>query len=331
MNCRERIGADRERHGFTLVELLVVIAIIGILVALLLPAVQAAREAARRMQCSNNLKQMGLAMHNYIDVYKKLPSGLMGAGRGQPTAIQGISPTSNDDGFGWACAILPYVEQSALYDRVKPNGLPSVFRQWHEVLGNTTPWPGGETPLAIYKCPSSILPAIIPTTWSPPGNTYGSLPMHRTWWAGYATSDYKSAGGSCMGDNGPIHKWAEAVGNRALADIIDGTSNTVLLGESSYVNWNRTRVTDWPTWIGGLGEDEQIRTNGRTSAPINCGCRRSDWSTWLSDDCNFSMHPGGCMFVMCDGSVQFLSENIAMDRYCALHGINDGNPIGQLQ
>ena len=266
-------------------------------------------------------------MHNYADTYKRLPSAIMGWGPGQPSSIAGIGTTDDDDGFGWACAILPFVEQSALYDRVGPNGLPSVFEQWSQA-NPTTPWPGAETPLGIYKCPSSILPAIVPTTWSPPGNTFGALPMHRTWWW-YATNDYKSAGGSCNGDNGPLHKWAEAPGNRRFTDISDGLSNTVMVGESSYVNWNSTRITDWPVWIGGLKEDEQIRTNGRTTAPINCGCRRGNWSTWLSDDCNFSMHPGGCMFVMCDGSVQFLSENIAMTTYCNLHGINDGQPVGE--
>ena len=215
MTCRKCARGFRGRHGFTLVELLVVIAIIGILVALLLPAVQAAREAARRMQCSNNLKQIGLGIHNYADTYKRLPSEILGWGPGQPSSIAGVATTDDDDGFGWACAILPFVEQSALYDRVGPNGLPSVFEQWSQA-NPTTPWPGAETPLGIYKCPSSILPAIVPTTWSPPGNTYGALPMHRTWWVGYATNDYKSAGGSCNGDNGPLHKWAEAPGNRRL-------------------------------------------------------------------------------------------------------------------
>src|SRR5580765_1957268 len=100
-----------ERQGFTLVERLVVIAIIGVLVALLLPAVQSAREAARRNQCANNLKQQGIALHNYEDTFKKLPSALMG----------GIS-TCNDDGFGWAVAILPFAEQQALYNQINPQG-----------------------------------------------------------------------------------------------------------------------------------------------------------------------------------------------------------------
>lgn len=314
----------RRPKGFTLVELLVVIAIIGILVALLLPAVQAAREAARRMQCGNNLKQIGLGMHNYADTHKSFPIGLLGGGPGQPAG----SP--NDDGFGWGTAILPFIEQGPLYDRINPNGRAGVFAAWAAV-NPTTPWPGGEVSLAVYKCPSSILPKIIPSSWSVPGGT--SAPIHRAWWAGYATSDYKGAGGSCTSDlDGVLAKHAEIPGGRKLADIIDGLSNTLLVAESSYVNSEKppatpTRVTDWPVWIGGLGEDEQIRINGRTGAPINCGCRRANWTTWTSDDCAFSMHPGGAQFAFCDGSVQFLSVNIAMTTYCWLHSINDGNAV----
>lgn len=313
-------------RAFTLVELLVVIAIIGILVALLLPAVQAAREAARRMQCSNNLKQIGLGLHNYGDVYKRLPSALMGWGPGQPSSVPGVSPTDDDDGFGWACAILPYVEQSALYDQIKPNGLPSVFEAWSKTHP-TTPWPGAETRLAIYKCPSSILPAVIPASWEVPG--VGSRAVQRSWWVGYATNDYKGRGGSCYGDDGVLHKWREAPGNRTFQDITDGLSNTLMVGESSYVNCNSTVFRDWPVWIGGLKEDEQVRMNGRTSAPINCGMRPTNWSSWRSDDCAFSMHPGGVPFVMCDGSVHFLSENIAISAYCYMHSMRDGNPIGE--
>jgi prepilin-type N-terminal cleavage/methylation domain-containing protein/prepilin-type processing-associated H-X9-DG protein len=328
------------RRAFTLVELLVVIAIIGVLVAMLLPAVQAAREAARRSSCANNLKQMGIGLHNYHDTYNSLPIGLLGAGQGQPP------PGSADDGFGWGCAILPFVEQGPLYERVKPNGIPSVFNKFHTsspgplpipAPGPTNlPWPGGEVSLNIYKCPSSILPKTIPALWVIPGNKLsGPLPPHRPWWVGYATSDYKGGGGSCYNDfDGTIAKHAEIPGGRKFADILDGLSNAILVAESSYVNAEQpptapTRITDWPVWIGGLGEDEQIRINGRTSAPINCGCTRTDWTRWTSDDCAFSMHSGGAQFVFCDGSVHFISVNIAIQTYCNMNSVNDGNPISQ--
>ncbi|HRX78605.1 MAG TPA: DUF1559 domain-containing protein, partial [Pirellulaceae bacterium] len=133
--------------GFTLVELLVVIAIIGILVALLLPAVQAAREAARRMQCGNNLKQIGLSMHNYHDTYKTLPPGYL---------MKRTSPTvclPNLNSWGWGALLLPFMEQSPLHDKLKVGDI-SIFQ-------------AGATPALLaamnvsinsYRCPSDVAP-----------------------------------------------------------------------------------------------------------------------------------------------------------------------------
>src|SRR5215510_5525554 len=141
------------RSAFTLVELLVVIAIIGTLVAMLLPAVQSAREAARRSQCSNNLKQIGLGMHNYADTWGKLPSACMG----------GVTGATDDDGWSWATAILPFVEQKNLFDKLNPQGeqllLPNYFASKGTII------PGGDTQLKIYKCPSSALPKISPSSF----------------------------------------------------------------------------------------------------------------------------------------------------------------------
>ena len=278
------------RFGFTLVELLVVIAIIGILVGLLLPAVQAAREAARRMSCQNNLKQMGLAMLNYESAYKKFPSALMGARVGAP----------QDDGVSWAVALLPFIEQTPLYNQLQtaslalgaPLGTPGIMRRakggtWptHGPLGPftiagtggsstaTTIVPGGDTKISAYRCPSSALPDICPLTWTIPGS--GSLvppvgsQTHNTgqFSFGYATNDYKGAGGSERGDFGVIHKLFENNGNTRIADITDGTSNTIIIAESTYLTGNNTTgpttFEDWPVWFGGPNTDESIRTNGR--------------------------------------------------------------------
>lgn len=299
--------------GFTLVELLVVIAIIGVLVAMLLPAVQSAREAARRSQCANNLKQMGLGLHNYVDTWGRLPSALMG----------GLTSADDDDGFSWACAILPFVEQKNLFEKINPDGrlmpIPNYF------TANGKPIPGGETTLSIYKCPSSILPKLAPASFRIPGGKGGNLTPNLV---GYATNDYKSAGGSCNGDNGPMHKWLERQGNCRLAEITDGLSNTLMVCESSYVFGN-TSISVWPLWIAGSRDDESVRVNGRTNSPINCGCTVTTMSNWINDDCAFSAHPKGAQFVLCDGSVRFISENVSITTYCNLHGINEGQPVGE--
>jgi prepilin-type processing-associated H-X9-DG protein len=148
-------------------------------------------------------------------------------------------------------------------------------------------------------------------------------------YVGYATNDYKACGGSCRGDNGVMHKLRENIFCTKFRDITDGLSNTLMVSESSYVYDDGNEVDDWPAWIGGIASDEQTRINGRTTRPINCGCSPSRMDEALGDDCAFSWHPGGAQFVMCDGSVQFISENISMDTYCNLHGKNDGQPLGE--
>ncbi len=312
------MGTSSSRgRGFTLIELLVVIAIIGILIALLLPAVQTAREAARIAQCANNLKQIGLGLHSYMEIHSFLPMAI----------VDGLSSSNDDDGFGFLCAILPFIEQQALFDRVAPTGRPLVFRDY--AARGRGPWPGGEVKISTYRCPSSMLPDLVPDRFTVPGSTAGALPPRLSWWAGYAVSDYKGAGGSCHGNDGVLHKNREAPGGRRLTEITDGMSNTLMVGESSYVNTNGSTVHDWPTWIGGLGSDEQVRMNGRTSAPINCGCTPSTMARAIGDDCAFSFHLEGAQFVFCDGSVHFISENISMRTYCNMHAMNDGKVLGK--
>ena len=347
----------RNRRGFTLVELLVVIAIIGILVGLLLPAVQAAREAARRMQCQNNLKQQGLAMMNYESAYKQFPSALMGC-----RFAVGAAP--QDDGVSWAVAILPFMEQTALYNRLEEGavalggklGRPGIMRV---AKGGTWPGsgplgpdtisgsggsstsltilPGGDTLLPMYKCPSSALPAICPLTWTIPGSTSVSTLSTGQFSAGYATNDYKGAGGSARGDFGVLHKLYEAR-NRRIADITDGLSNTTLITESTYVpgNGNPTNLAptpleDWPSWFGGPNTDESVRTNGRSSAPINALTNPNKMVAAINDDSAFSYHAGGAQFAFADGSVHFISESVAIQTYSDLNDISDGRPLGEWQ
>jgi prepilin-type N-terminal cleavage/methylation domain-containing protein/prepilin-type processing-associated H-X9-DG protein len=310
--------AVQRSKGFTLVELLVVIAIIGVLVALLLPAVQSAREAARRQTCLNNLKNIALAMHNYEDSNKVLPVGLMG----------GLN-TATDDGWAWGTAILPFVEQKALFDQLNPNGREGVTRA--NFTATAGPIKGGDTPLKIYRCPSSQLPKVVgPMDKLPGAGVYA--PSSRLF-IGHAISDYKGNGGGCVNDNdGVLGKRSEIPWVR-FAEIEDGLSNVPLVGESSYITGNSTTaptsIEDWPIWVTGPETDESIRYEAGTGTPINCRCTPTTMVVAINDDCAFSWHPNGAQFAFCDGSVKFISQNVAATTWCNVNSRNDGRPVGE--
>jgi prepilin-type N-terminal cleavage/methylation domain-containing protein/prepilin-type processing-associated H-X9-DG protein len=316
-----RMLRDRKTYqAFTLVELLVVIAIIGVLVALLLPAVQSAREAARRQTCLNNLKQIGIAMHNYESTWKVLPVGAMSAAAGQG---------NENDGFGWGLAILPFVEQKALFDQINPNGRPAAIGDYFR--SKRLPMPGGETPLKVFKCPTSQLPKVVDAQWRIPGA--GVVPPSNGMMVGYGVNDYKGNGGGCVNDSdGVLGKRSEIPWVR-FAEITDGLSNVPLVGESSYVTGNNTTSPtvseDWPIWIGAPNTDESIRYEASTRLPINCQCTPMTMVRAINDDCAFSWHPNGAQFTFCDGSVKFISQNVAAQTWCNVNSRNDGRPVGE--
>ncbi len=344
-------AAATSRHGFTLVELLVVIAIIGILVALLLPAIQAAREAARRSACTNNLKQITLALLNYHDTAGEFP-------RGAYTALSG---TFDEDGLGWATKILSQIEEQAVYDRLRENDIPGyeddpwkpyIFRIAHQ--NALRPIAGGETVISVFRCPSVALP-----DHAPAAGYYGSASSAEITNTGYATSHYKGSRGYC--DRGMFWRTAEgyklqtcahvdingdgvldeadfAVKQRytrvRIQDVLDGTSKTIAVGEAAYFE----SAGSFPIWMGTYTEDGSILF--KTQDVINCnlgGPRAFPLSQEElsqlpsgsgSDDCAYGWHAGGVLFGFVDGSVQTLSESLDLRVFALLGDRLDGEVVG---
>jgi len=299
------------RHrGFTLIELLVVIAIIAILIALLLPAVQQAREAARRTQCKNNLKQIGLALHNYHDIAKMFPIGAQDAG-------------PNEEMWGWGAAILPMIDQAPLYNQLQVDKL-----RLREVLDDTNLRSFTQTILEGFICPSDPGKSLMSG-----GRMNGSSGRHFNGNSS-VNNQFRVAKSNYIGSCG-YNDVNQVTENRTrgifhrrstfrMRDITDGTSNTIMVGE-------RTTFCACGAWVGnrnptGGGPQGADYTLGRTSIPINMPDNRSHYCTEGFD----SKHVGGAQFLFCDGSVHFLSENIdyrlhinAMDR------VRDGNSPGR--
>ncbi|MGE0755702.1 MAG: DUF1559 domain-containing protein [Pirellulaceae bacterium] len=288
------------RRAFTLVELLVVIAIIGILVSLLLPAVQAAREAARRMQCSNHLKQLGLATHNYADTFRTFPDGFVFQGPGMTG--RGDRPR-RAPGFSWTALILPFVEQTAIHAQLN-FGLPMSVAPNKALVS---------TRISLAVCPSAANPTVhkaMGTTGTNFGFNDPGLTV--TNYVGCAGSFTSSAYYEQPADrrNGILMEDARMT----FASITDGTSNTILAGETVYFGTGTSGSFLWdPTWFGHY----QV-AGGRADAPeaiMRAGEFRLNppkvAAANVQRNTFSSRHPGGAMFVFGDGSVTFLSQTIA--------------------
>lgn len=285
------------RRGFTLVELLVVIAIIGVLVALLLPAVQAAREAARRMQCKNSLRQVGIAMHNHHDTF-------------------GTLPPANSNTYGSAFTlILPFIEQDNIRSVYDPDLSPTV------APNNTVT----KLPIKILLCPSMAPPPAPPDAY-------------HTHYASFAVCIGTTNAWGSPPDDGVIVR-THATGNpvaldsaKRLADITDGTSNTFLVGEmgyqlkdynfssGTYAGSRRGGNTSWAFGYAGY-------SLGSTYTPMNTIAPPTPVTDRLA--AFRSDHPGGCNFLLSDGSVHFVADGIDFTMYKQL-ATRGGGEVAQL-
>lgn len=317
------------RRAFTLVELLVVIAIIGVLVALLLPAVQAAREAANRMSCSNNLKQLGIALHNYHDTHKKLPYNA------HPQAGSGATMQRS---ASWFVRLMPFMEQTGVYDRMIFAG---DFSHQDGPNPNAAMLSGFAVP-GLY-CPSSPLPTT--KTLNAHGVNYevqraNYVGIAGSYWKGGTTNVQSTTPNTAAYGvryyNGVIASIAPNK-NAALkfASVTDGLSNTMFVSEQSNFQFNGTTQFDCTSnghWGGAwAGVDANSWTQNETTLRYPIGTYQGDGNNvpYGANIALVSAHSGGVMGGLADGSVRFVSETINFATLTALCDRQDGTSVGE--
>jgi prepilin-type N-terminal cleavage/methylation domain-containing protein len=350
--CR---GRFRRNQGFTLIELLVVIAIIAILIALLLPAVQQAREAARRTQCKNNLKQIGLALHNYHDAYNVFPPGALavyfnpvtnGSKRADGSTPAGGSAVAPSDkpvkkqdvagSWAWSAYILPQLEQTALYQGLGPNGnnfplAPNSFTR---------------TTLPVFKCPTESTGDIM-TAYAMGGDGAGN---------GHATSSYPAVAGS--GSNADYNNTTASNtrgmfyynSSTRIRDVLDGTSNTMMVVERFW-DGKDSEERRGCVWVGRspYSKSGSLEAGNKYSTIVRVE-NTPDWLiNGLNNNSAASMHSGvglvtsggsgdsgliqrggvGINLLMADGSVRFCSSNMDGATWQLLGQMQDGLAVGE--
>ena len=301
------------RRAFTLIELLVSIAIIAVLIALLLPAVQQAREAARRTQCRNNLKQIGLAMHNYHDTFNTFPPGA-------------LASSVNGWGTSWYIRILPYVDQAPVYNRLTFNGAQHGWAWTASPEGNANGQVLRGATLTFALCPSSPMNPI-------------------------ATNDIPVTNAQYYGISGAVDGNGMLVPTAGLntKDASDGTSNTLMVGEASMFIMNASgsrtvqvngahgimmgtsRLSTIEGYSGTFARAYNLTTvRYSPNAPVidNNASFPGVGSNFGSNNPLNSAHTGGIHALLADGSVRFLSDNIDMGTLKKLSSRNDGLVVG---
>ena len=318
-----RIGLNASiRRGFTLIELLVVIAIIAVLISLLLPAVQSAREAARRAQCLNNMKQIGLALHTYHETHGVFPPGYVSNYR-RDAGDEGTAEDDIGPGWGWASQILPQLEQSPIHNAIN-------FSLTMTYAANET---AQLTRITAYLCPSDFTPSKVPVRDE--SNTQTIYTVGTSNYVGvYGVGEIGEAPGR---GNGVFFRNSRV----GVSQMMDGTSNTFMVGERShnlsYATWTGRSVGGWlfttASFEGGtnkfnpepeesfcmiLGPIEFEDADGLPRTPNYPAAHVEDY---------WSRHPGGVNFLFGDGSVRFIKNSISKQVYGSLATRNGGEVI----
>lgn len=292
----------KTQRGFTLIELLVVIAIIAILIALLLPAVQQAREAARRSTCKNNLKQLGIAMHNYHDRYNTFPMGNRYTAGSYPRR-----DTTHENSWGWPLFILPDIDGGNIYEAMDINALPYTPDVNDEFHGHT-----GPSSSTVNQDPCTSMPSVLVC---PSATRLGPENAYKDYAINFGTTRCCPERSN---DGNTYNGIAFMNSSVRMRDITDGTSNTLMFMEQKHYTTNtNNRPTNHFVYVSHNSE-------GYASSYLVPNAPNDNSHGRVAR----SEHTGGVQVTLCDGSVTFISDNINLSTWRALTTRRGGEPIG---